>query len=191
MDCSATHAVPLSNALEVRIISAASPASGTLAPTKAGTLPAPTAIVGLPHEYAARTMPGPPVARTRAISGRSISSRVAASVGASRQETRPSGAPAATAASAITSAARREHLAARGCGACTMALPALTAARLLNSTVEVGLVTGMIPAITPIGLPTAVTRFASSTHSTPTARRSSIQLATNPVLYLFLMILSW
>ena len=49
-DCSATHAVPLSNAFEVRIISAASARSCALAPTHAGTLPAPTAIVGLPLE---------------------------------------------------------------------------------------------------------------------------------------------
>jgi hypothetical protein len=134
-------------------------------------------------------MPGPPVASTRAISSRRISSWVAASVGASKQDTSPSGAPAATAASAMTSAARAVQRAARGCGACTTALPDFTAARLLNSVVDVGLVTGMMPAMTPIGAPTAVTRDASSTQSTPTARRSSIQRATNPVLYRFLWIL--
>ena len=78
------------------------------------------------------------------------------------------------------------HRAARGCGACTIALPDFTAAMLLNSAVDVGLVTGMTPAITPIGAPTAVTRACSSTHSTPTARRCSIHRATKPVLYRFL-----
>ena len=82
----------------------------------------------------------------------------------------------------MISAVRRVHVAARGCGACTTALPAFTAARLLNSVVDVGLVTGMMPAITPMGEPTAVTRARSSTQSTPTARRSSIHRATKPVL---------
>jgi hypothetical protein len=89
----------------------------------------------------------------------------------------------------MISAARRVQRAARGWGACTTALPDFTAARLLNRVVDVGLVTGMIPAITPIGAPTAVTLARSSVHSTPTARRSSIQRATNPVLYRFLWIL--
>lgn len=39
----------------------------------------------------------------------------------------------------------------------------------LESTVAVGLVTGRIAAITPIGDPTAVTLFSSSAQSTPTA----------------------
>ena len=82
----------------------------------------------------------------------------------------------------MISAARSVHRAARGCGACTTALPDFTAARLLNRAVEVGLVTGMIAAMTPIGAPMAVTRARSSAQSTPTARRSSIQRATNPVL---------
>jgi hypothetical protein len=51
------------------IISAASPMSGTLRCTYTGTLPAPTARVGLPLLYAARTIPGPPVASTSATSG--------------------------------------------------------------------------------------------------------------------------
>ena len=92
---------------------------------------------------------------------------------------RPFGAPALTAASAITSAARALHRAARGWGAQTIALPDLTAARHLKSTVEVGLVTGMIAAMTPIGEPIAVIRLASSTHNTPIVRIGNIEAATN------------
>ena len=119
-----------------------------------------------------------------------MSAWVASSVGELRQPMRPSGAPAFTAASAMISAARFVQRAARGCGACTIALPALTAARDLNSVVAVGFVTGMIAAMTPIGEPMAVTLRSSSTQSTPIARCRSIQSATNPVLNRFFRILS-
>ena len=69
----------------------------------------------------------------------------------------PSGAPAVTAASAMICAVRAVQRAALGCGACTTALPDFSAARLLNRAVEVGFVTGMIAAMTPMGAPTAVT----------------------------------
>ena len=95
-----------------------------------------------------------------------------------------------TAASDITSAVRTQQRAALGWGAQTMALPDFTAAMHLKRTVEVGLVTGMTPAITPIGEPTAVMRLASSTHSTPIVRIGSIDAATKIALYLFLTILS-
>ena len=71
-----------------------------------------------------------------------------------------------------------------------MALPDFTAAMHLKSTVEVGFVTGMMPAMTPIGEPTAVMRLRSSTQSTPIVRIGSIDAATKIVLYLFLTILS-
>ena len=94
------------------------------------------------------------------------------------------------AAAARISAARKQHWAARGCGACTIVLPALTAARHLKMTVEVGLVTGMIAAITPIGLPIAVIRPGSSTQSTPLVRRPCIEVATKSALSSLLRILS-
>ena len=118
-----------------------------------------------------------------------MSSLVAAMVGCSRQLTSPAGAPAFWAASAMISAARTQQRTARGWGDMTTALPDLTAARALNSTVEVGLVRGMIPAMTPIGVPTAVIRFSLSTHRTPTARCPSMCRATNVVLYRFFRIL--
>ena len=94
----------------------------------------------------------------------------------------PSGAPAAVAAAAMSSAARAQHLTARGCGAQTMALPDLTAARILKITVDVGLVTGMIAAMTPTGEPIAVILPGSSTHSTPLVRMPRIDSATNSAL---------
>src|SRR5262249_17736986 len=147
-----------------------------------GTLPAPTANVGLPLEYAARTIPGPPVASTTETSGCRINSPVDWIVGSERHEMRPLGAPALTAASAMISAVRKHHRTARGWGAHTIALPDLTAARHLNRTVDVGFVTGIMAAMTPIGEPTAVMRLASSTHNTPMVRIGSIDAATNLVL---------
>ena len=102
----------------------------------------------------------------------------------------PRGAPAFSAARAMISAVRAQQRAARGCGAHTIAFPLFTAARHLKSTVDVGFVTGMIPAITPIGAPTAAMRFGSSTHSTPSVLISSIACATNRALYRFLNTLS-
>ena len=90
----------------------------------------------------------------------------------------PGGAPARSAAWARTWAARLQQRAARGWGAQTMALPALTEARILKRTVEVGLVTGMIPATTPTGQPTAVVRARWSTQRTPTVRMSRRASAT-------------
>lgn len=58
---------------------------------------APTPSAGLPEEYAACTMPGPPVARM--ISASCISSPVNSRLGNSMQPMMPSGAPALTAAS--------------------------------------------------------------------------------------------
>src|SRR5882724_6665659 len=103
-------------------------------------------------------------------------------VGVARHEISPFGAPALTAASAMISAARMLHRAARGCGAQTTALPDFTAARHLNSTVEVGFVTGIMAAMTPIGEPIAVIRLTSSTHRTPTVRMGRMDAATNCVL---------
>ena len=63
----------------------------------AGVLPAPTPSAGLPDEYAALTIPGPPVARM--ISASFITRFVISRLGMSIQSIIPSGAPALTAAS--------------------------------------------------------------------------------------------
>src|SRR5699024_6921919 len=68
-----------------------------------GVLPAPTPRAGLPEEYAALTMPGPPVARM--VSDSRITSLVSSRLGTSIQLMMFSGAPAATAASYTTLAA--------------------------------------------------------------------------------------
>ena len=63
----------------------------------AEALPAPTPIAGVPEEYAALTIPGPPVARI--ISTSFMRRFVRSREGTSTQEMMPSGAPALTAAS--------------------------------------------------------------------------------------------
>ena len=69
----------------------------------AGVFPAPTPRAGFPLEYAAFTMPGPPVARI--MSASFITRLVISRLGTSIQEIIPFGAPAATAASRTTFAA--------------------------------------------------------------------------------------
>ena len=66
----------------------------------AGVLPAPTPIAGFPLEYAAFTIPGPPVARIQSASR--ITVWVSSREGMSIHPIIPSGAPAATAASRTT-----------------------------------------------------------------------------------------
>ena len=63
----------------------------------------------------------------------------------------PSGAPALTAASRTTFAASIVHFLALGCGENTRALRVFNAINDLKIAVEVGLVVGITPAITPIG----------------------------------------
>ena len=63
----------------------------------AGVLPAPTPRAGLPDEYAAVTIPGPPVARI--VSHSFITIFVSSSEGMSIHDIIFSGAPASTAAS--------------------------------------------------------------------------------------------
>ena len=67
-----------------------------------------------------------------------------------------SGAPAATAASRINSAALRVHFAADGCGENTIAFLAFTATIALNMAVDVGLVDGTIPIRSPTGSATSI-----------------------------------
>lgn len=77
------------------------------ASTTAGVLPAPTPIAGLPEEYAALTMPGPPVAKI--VSASLITAPERATLGSSIQPMISSGAPALTAASSTTFAASIVH----------------------------------------------------------------------------------
>ena len=158
--------------------------------TYTGTLPGPTASVGLPEEYAARTIAEPPVAITTAIRRWLISSRVPSSVVPEMHWIKPAGAPASSAASDMMRAVSAPQRRPRGCGACTIALPALTAESVLKMTVEVGLVTGISAATTPIGSPIATTLVVSSRHSTPSVRTLRSQSDTAIVLNRFLSVLS-
>ena len=123
--------------------------TSALSSMMAGVLPAPTPSAGLPEEYAALTMPGPPVARM--MSASFMSRLVISSEGISIQSMIPAGAPAATAASSTRRAAAMVDFLARGWGEMMMALRVLSASRHLKMAVEVGLVVGMTAAITPSG----------------------------------------
>ena len=140
--------MPLSKVFEWIIEFTASTMSALLS-IIAGVLPAPTPIAGLPEEYAARTMPGPPVARI--MSASRITRFVMSRLGTSIQFIMPSGAPAFTAASRTTFAAAIVLAFALGCGEIMIALRVLSAKRHLNIAVEVGFVVGITAAITPIG----------------------------------------
>ena len=100
-------------------------------------------------------MPGPPVARMVATPGWAIRRWVASMEGCSIHWMQFSGAPAFTAASYTTRAASTEHFCAEGWNAKTMGLRVFTAIRLLNMVVEVGLVVGVTPQITPTGSATS------------------------------------
>src|SRR5258705_11669792 len=107
-----------------------------------GTLPGPTPYAGFPLEYAAFTMPLPPVERIAAVRRCRISSFVASRVALLMHWMIPSGAPAFTAAAAITAAVSQVQFFARGCGLITIALPALSEMRILQIAVKVGFVGG-------------------------------------------------
>ena len=114
-----------------------------------GVFPAPTPRAGLPEEYAALTMPGPPVARM--VSELLITSLVRSRLGTSIHPMIPSGAPAFTAASSTTLAAAMVHFFARGWGEMMMAFLVFRAIRHLKIAVEVGFVVGITAAISPRG----------------------------------------
>ena len=77
-----------------------------------GVFPAPTPNAGFPDEYAAFTIPGPPVARI--MSDSLITVLVSSRDGVSIHPIIPSGAPAFTAASSTTFAAAMVHAFALG-----------------------------------------------------------------------------
>ena len=131
----------------------------------AGVLPAPTPTAGLPLEYAALTIPGPPVASI--ISDSFITRFVRSSDGTSIQSIIPSGAPAATAASSTTLAAAIVLFFALGCGLITMPFLVLSANSVLKIAVEVGFVVGITAAITPTGSTIFLMPNALSSSMTP------------------------
>ncbi len=133
--------------------------------TIAGVLPAPTPTAGLPEEYAALTIPGPPVAKI--ISASFIIIPESGTEGSSIQPMIPSGAPALTAASRTTFAASIVLFFALGCGEKIRPLRVLRARSDLNIAVDVGLVVGITAAITPIGSAIFVIPKASSLSITP------------------------
>src|SRR5512139_812759 len=118
--------------------------------TYAGTLPGPTPYAGLPTEWAARTMSEPPVARITATYLCFINSCVPGRETFVMQEISPFGIPARSPASAMMRMVSAQHLAAKGCGATTMAFLALTEIRVLYIVVEVGFVLGVSAQTTPI-----------------------------------------
>ena len=123
--------------------------TSALSSMTAGVFPAPTPSAGFPLEYAAFTIPGPPVASIR--SAPRMTAFVSSSDGTSIHAMIPSGAPAATAASRIVFAARIVEFFARGCGLMIIPLRVLSASSVLKIAVEVGFVVGMTAAITPTG----------------------------------------
>ena len=131
----------------------------------AGVLPAPTPTAGLPLEYAALTMPGPPVARI--MSASFMTRLVISKEGTSIQPIICSGAPALTAASRTIFAAAIVDFLARGCGLMMIPLRVFNARRVLKIAVEVGLVVGITAAITPIGSAILRTPKALSSSRTP------------------------
>ena len=112
-------------------------------------------------------MPGPPVARIRLTSGWLISWPESATVGSAIQPMMSSGAPAFTAASSTIRAASTVHFLARGWGLKMMPLRVLSASSDLKIAVEVGLVVGTMPAITPTGSATFAMPIASFSSITP------------------------
>ena len=130
-----------------------------------GVFPAPTPIAGLPDEYAALTIPGPPVANIK--SALSISSLDAATLGSSIQPIIFSGAPYSTAVSSAILAVSIVHFLALGCGENIIAFLVFNASNILNAAVEVGFVVGITPAISPIGVAIFLIPYDLSSSSTP------------------------
>ena len=95
-----------------------------------------------------------------------ISACESSMVGSSIHPIIPSGAPAATAASSTIFAASRVHRLARGCGLNTIPFRVFRTISALKIVVDVGLVTGTIPQITPIGSASVIVPAASSVSST-------------------------
>ena len=119
-----------------------------------------------------------------------ISSLVAPIEGCSIHWMQCSGAPAATAASRTTRAACAEHCCAAGWKPNTIGFRVFRASRLLKIVVEVGLVTGVTPAMTPTGSAISVIPVSSSWEITPTVRSPFIECVTCSQAKMFFTALS-
>ncbi len=93
----------------------------------------------------------------------------------STQQIIPSGAPAARAAASMMRAASFEHCIADGCGQKMIVLRVFAIIRHLKSTVEVGLVIGVTPRMTPIGSAISLRLRSGYSRMTPTVRSSLIE----------------
>ncbi len=120
----------------------------------------------------------PPVARISATPGWFISAFVASMDGVSTHWTQCSGAPAATAASRTIRAAATEDSWAPGWNAKMIGLRVFRAMSDLKIAVEVGLVTGVTPQITPTGSAISTMPCRSSRLTMPTVLSSAIELVT-------------
>mmetsp|Transcript_12608 Transcript_12608/g.36532 ORF Transcript_12608/g.36532 Transcript_12608/m.36532 type:complete len:202 (+) Transcript_12608:2113-2718(+) len=120
--------------------------------TRMGALPEPTPSAGLPVEYDAFTMPGPPVARMMFTSSCFITWSDTSMDGCSIHSRKPSGAPASTPASWQSLTAATVLLAALGCGRKMALFRVLAQKRLLAIAVLVGFVVGVMQHTTPTGL---------------------------------------
>ena len=175
--CSLAHTMPMSNDFDSTMSLTARPTLAVRS-MNAGTLPAPTPRAGLPHEYAARTMALPPVARMSATPGWFMSSPDASIDGSSIHWMQLAGAPAATAASRTILAAATEQFCADGWKPKTMGLRVFSAMSDLKIAVEVGFVTGVRAQMTPTGSAISVIPVISSWLMTPTVFWLMIEFVT-------------
>lgn len=106
------------------------------------------------------------------------------------QLTSPFGAPAAASASERIRTVSWMHSLAFGCGENMMAFPAFRAISVLKITVDVGLVEGISPAITPTGTATSISLLLSSSLRIPTVRSPRIASVTVWAAKRFLSVLS-
>ena len=130
-----------------------------------GVFPGPTPSAGFPEEYAAFTIPGPPVARI--ISASLITVFVSSRDGTSIQPMIPSGAPALTAASSTILAAAIVQAFAAGCGLIIIAFLVFKQIKVLKIAVDVGFVVGITAATSPIGSAIFLIPYAGSSSITP------------------------
>ena len=130
-----------------------------------GVFPGPTPSAGFPEEYAAFTIPGPPVARI--ISASLITVLVSSRDGTSIHPIIPSGAPALTAASRTIFAAAIVQAFAAGCGLMIIAFLVFKQINVLKIAVDVGLVVGITAATRPIGSAIFLIPYAGSSSITP------------------------
>jgi hypothetical protein len=105
----------------------------------------------VPDVYAARTTGTPPVATITCVRSSVISALISGTDGSSTTWMTPSGAPAATAASASVLAASAQHSRASGCGLMMTTDRVISASSALKNTVATGLVDGVSASTTPAG----------------------------------------